>query len=100
MPANLKFYRSKNGQVLKKTGGKKNELIGSKSQKNIIWIEISSSEYYWRRKLLLNQKLSEGERLSLVESLAAQGEEAVHEYCLKRYGHGSKGKYVEFVGGV
>ncbi len=96
-----KFYRSEDGKAVRKVGGKKPETIGQ-AQAETRWVAIRSAEYYWRRSRLTKKRshLTPSQRIDLVVDLARQGEEAVHAYCMERFGHGSRMqdiKYMEVV---
>ena len=90
------FFRSEDGKALKKVGGKKSELIGQ-VQEGMHWVEIKSAEYYWRRDRLTKKRsrLTPAQRIELAVDLARQGEEAVHRYCMERFGHGSRVQQVK-----
>jgi hypothetical protein len=86
-----KFYRSEDGKAVRKVGGKNSETFGQ-AQDGTRWVAIRSTEYYWRRSRLTKKKchLTPSQRIELVVDLARQGEEAVHAYCMERFGHGSR----------
>lgn len=88
----VRFFKTPNGEKLSKTGsGRGNPNIPGMPEEPGEWIEISSNEYYWRRQGLKKRKSAPKRKthLDLAEDLAKQGPEAVHAYCLERFGHGS-----------
>lgn len=85
------FKTTDNGRLAKTGSGRGNPIIPGMPEEPGEWVEISSSEYYWRRRGLPKRpNMPRREtRLDLAENLAKQGPEAVHAYCVAHYGHGS-----------
>lgn len=88
----VRFFRTTDKtRITKTSSGHKNPVKPGLPEEPGECIEISSSEYYWRKQGLAkrpNPKRGKT-RLDLAEELAKQGEAAVHAYCVKKWGHGS-----------
>ena len=88
----VRFFKTMDNSRLAKTGsGRCNPVMPGLPEEPGNWIEISSSEYYWRRQGLAKRKNAPKRktRIDLAVELAKQGPEAVHAYCVKHFGHGS-----------
>ena len=88
----VRFFKLRDGTITKTSSGRGNPVIPGVPEEPGEWIEISSSEFYWRKQGLAkrppNPKRGKT-RIDFAVELAMQGPEAVHAYCVKKFGHGS-----------
>jgi len=88
----VRFFKLRDGTITKTSSGRGNPVIPGMPEEPGEWIEISSSEFYWRKQGLAkrppNPKRGKT-RIDFAVELAKQGPEAVHAYCVKHFGHGS-----------
>ncbi len=88
----VRFFKTSDNSKLAKTGsGRCNPVKPGPPEEPGDWIEIGSNEYYWRKQGLAKRKNAPKRktRIDLAVELAKHGPEAVHAYCVKRWGHGS-----------
>ena len=88
----VRFFKLRDRTITKTSSGHGNPVKPGLPEEPGEWIEISSSEYYWRKqgrdRRPPNPKRSKT-RIDLAVELAMQVPEAVHAYCVKHFGHGS-----------